>query len=129
MSGSEYLIETTVLVDVFRGKVEAISWVDSVPLQGRWVSVITVFELLAGCRNRREQRAVGEEMRNYHLLLLTEESSRTALSWFERFFLSHGVGFLDSLIGATAFHRNLPIATLNTKHFEPLPGVQITRPY
>jgi hypothetical protein len=125
MPVSDYLIETTILVDVFRGKPEAITWVDSVPVQGRWVSVITVFELLAGCRNRREQRVVGEEMRNYHLLLLTEESSRTALSWFERFFLSHGVGFLDSLIAATAVHRDLPIATLNTKHFEPLPGVRV----
>ncbi|MEW6300081.1 MAG: type II toxin-antitoxin system VapC family toxin [Thermodesulfobacteriota bacterium] len=123
------LIETTILVDVFRGKPEAVAWVDNLPLQGRWVSVITYFELLAGCRNRREQRTVAREMRNYHVLLLTEDISRTALSWFERFHLSRGVGFLDSLIGATAFHQGLPIATLNTKHFEPLPGIRVERPY
>lgn len=129
MAATEYLIETTVLVDVLRGKPEAIAWVDGVPEQGRWVSVITVFELLAGCRNRREQRAVNQEMRGYQLLLLTEDISRTTLSWFERFSLSHGVGFLDSLIAATAFHQGLPIVTLNTKHFVPLPGVRVIRPY
>ena len=56
--------------------------------------VVTYFELLAGCRNRREQRIVSREMRNYHLLFLTEDISRTALSWYTRFHLSHGVGFL-----------------------------------
>jgi len=129
MPADEYLIETTILVDVFRGKPEAIAWVNNVPMQGRGISIITTFELLAGCRNRREQRTVAKEMRNYRLFLLTEDVSRTALSWFERFHLSHGVGFLDSLIGATALHRDLPLATLNTKHFEPLPGVRVERPY
>lgn len=84
---NDRLIETTILVDVLRGKEEAITWVNSVPPQGRWVSVVTYFELLAGCRNRREQRAVGREMRTYHLLHLTEETSRTALTWFERWLL------------------------------------------
>lgn len=129
MPAGDRLIETTILVDVFRDKPEAIAWVNSLPLQGRWVSVITYFELLAGCRNRREQRTVAREMRNYRLLLLTEDISRTALSWFERFPLSHGVGFLDSLIGATALHQDLTVATLNTKHFEPLPGIRVERPY
>jgi predicted nucleic acid-binding protein len=123
------LIETTVLVDVFRNKPESIHWVNNLPVQGRWVSVISYFELLAGCRNRKEQRTVAKEMDNYQILLLTEAVSRTALSWFRRFHLSHGVGFLDSLIGATALHQDLTIATLNTKHFEILPGVQVERPY
>lgn len=129
MPVDDRLIETTILVDVLRGKPEAISWVNGLPSQGRWVSVITYFELLDGCRNRREQRAVAREMRNYRLLLLTEDISRIALSWFERFHLSHGVGFLDSLIGATAFHQDLAIATLNTKHFEPLTNLRVERPY
>ena len=129
MPADDRLIETTILVDVFRNKPEAIAWVNSLPPQGRWVSVITYFELLAGCRNRREQRTVAKEMRNYRLLLLTEDVSRTALSWFARFHLSHGVGFLDSLIGATAFHHGLRLATLNTKHFKPFPGLRAERPY
>jgi predicted nucleic acid-binding protein len=129
MPANDYLIETTILVDLLRGRPEAIAWVNSVPSQGRWVSVITYFELLAGCRNRQEQRKVGGEMRRYRLLLLTELVSRTALSWFERFHLSHGIGLLDSLIAATAFHQGLPIATLNAKHFIPLPRLRVEQPY
>jgi predicted nucleic acid-binding protein len=76
-------------------------------------------------------------MRQYRLLHLAEETSRTALAWFERFHLSHGVGVLDSLIGATALTHHLILATthhlilatLNTKHFASFPGLHIERPY
>jgi hypothetical protein len=124
----DYLIETTILVDILRDRAQAITWVNSLPPQERWVSVVTYFELLAGCRNRREQRVVAQELRHYHLLLLTEDISRTALAWYARFYLSHGVGFLDTLLGATALHHNLTLATLNTKHFTPLPGVRVECP-
>jgi predicted nucleic acid-binding protein len=129
MPPNDRLIETTILVDLLRGQEAAITWVNSVPLQDRWVSVITYLELLAGCRNRREQRTVAREMRQYRLLHLTEEISHTALAWFGRFHLSHGVGVLDSLIGATAFTHHLILATLNTKHFASFPGLHIERPY
>jgi len=103
--------------------------VKRLPPQGRWVAVITSFELLAGCRNRKEQRTVAKEMRNYRLLLSTAVISRTALSWFARFHLSRGIGFLDSLIGATALHQDLTAATLNIRYFVSLPGVRVERPY
>ena len=70
MPADEYLIETTILVDLLRGKPEAIAWVNSLPVQGRSMSVITAFELLAGCHNRSEQRRVNQEMRGYRLLLI-----------------------------------------------------------
>jgi len=80
MPTNNYLIDTTILVDVLRNNSQAITWVNSMLLQERWVSVVTYFELLAGCRNRREQRLVAREMRQYHLLMLTEAISSTALS-------------------------------------------------
>jgi predicted nucleic acid-binding protein len=129
MPAGSWLIETTILVDVLRDHSGAIEWVNSLPPQRRCVSVISYFELLAGCRDRREQQIVAREMRMYRLLLLTEQVSRTALSWYRRFSLSHGVGFLDTLIGATALHNGIILATVNNKHFEPLTGLQVERPY
>jgi predicted nucleic acid-binding protein len=45
MPPSDRLIETTILVDLLRGQEAAITWVNSVSLQDRWVSVITYLEL------------------------------------------------------------------------------------
>jgi predicted nucleic acid-binding protein len=129
MPVSDRLIETTILVDLLRGKNDAIAWVNSVVPEGRWVSVVTYFELLAGCRNRGEARTVDKEMRGYRILHVTETASHSALEWFQRLHLSHGVGFLDSLIAGTALTSDLILATLNTKHFDSFPGLQTERPY
>jgi predicted nucleic acid-binding protein len=63
------------------------------------------------------------------ILHLTEETSRTALAWFERFHLRDDVGVLDSRIGATALTHCLICVTLNTIHFASFPGLHIERPY
>jgi predicted nucleic acid-binding protein len=129
MSPTDRWIETTILVDLLRGQGAAITWVNRVSPQDWWVSVITYFELLAGCRNRRELRTVAREMRQYQLVHLTEEISHTALEWSGRFHLRHGVGILDRLIGATAVTQHLILATLTTKHVASFPGLRIERPY
>lgn len=129
MPSHDRLIETTILLDLRRGKEEAITWVNGVALQDQWVSVITYLEWLAGCRNRREQRTVAREIHQYRRLHRTEDISRTALAWFERFHLSHAVGVLDRLIGATVFAQHLTLATLNTKHVASCPGLRTERPY
>jgi predicted nucleic acid-binding protein len=58
----ERLIETTVLVDLLRGYVPAREWLDSLPPGEAAISVITAAELLAGCRDRREQETVEDEL-------------------------------------------------------------------
>jgi predicted nucleic acid-binding protein len=91
--------------------------------------VITNTELLAGCRNSREQRAVERELNLYTTAWLDETISQTAIDLYKRFHLSHGVGFLDCLIAATALRHGYRLATLNLRHFTILPGVQAERLY
>ena len=112
MPTDDYLIDTTILVDVLRDNSQAITWINRVPIQERWVSVVTYFELLAGCRNRKEQRLVVREMGHYPLLLLTEAISSTALSWFTRFHLSHGIGFSMSLSAPRPYIKALLLPRL-----------------
>ena len=54
---------------------------------------------------------------------------KLGLEWYKNFHLSYGVGFLDCLIAATAYEKNVPIATLNDKHFKQLTDITIIRPY
>jgi len=124
-----WLIETSILVDLLRGWLPARHWIDGLSSDDRYISVVTAAELLAGCRNRDEQRTVEREIALYPILWLDETSSQTALDWYRQFRLSHGLGFLDSLIGATAYHHDLTLATMNEKHFTPLPGLRVERPY
>ena len=43
--------------------------------------------------------------------------------------LSHGVGWPDCLIAATALRSSLTVVTTNVKHFSVIPTLQVVRPY
>ena len=91
--------------------------------------MVTAAELLAGCRNRREQDMVEKELATYPMIQISGAISLTAGEWYRAYRLSQGIGFLDCLIGASAHHYGLTVCTLNDKHFRPLPDLQVERPY
>ncbi len=128
-ASDQWLLDTSILVDVLRGHKPSRDWIDSLPEQSCWVSVITAAELLAGCHNQTEQRRVERELELYTIAWLDEEVSQAALQMYRRFHLSHSVGFFDCLIAATAGKRGLQVATLNIKHFSPFSSVRAERPY
>ena len=129
MADTLYLIDTTILVDFLRGKKEAKAWLEGFAEGELAISVVTAAELLAGCRNRQEQRRLEAELEQYDLILTSTDISSTAWEWYRQYRLSDGVGFFDCLIGASAYHYGLAICTLNDKHFRPLPDVRVERPY
>ncbi len=123
------LLDTAVFVDLLRGYTPARNWLDSLAVGDAVISVITVAELLAGCRNQHEQQVVEREVSSYTIVWLSEPVSQTAITWYRQFHLSHGVGFLDCLIGAIAHSYNLTLATTNDRHFRPFRNVAVSRPY
>ncbi len=124
-----WLLDTSILVDVLRGSAPARNWIDAQPQAVCAISVITSAELLAGCHNLREQRAIEREITAYPMLWVDEPISRSALDFYQRFHLSHNIGFFDCLIAATALSHGLRLVTLNLRHFSAIRDVQAVRPY
>ena len=129
MAEAARLLDTSVFIDFLRGSDTANTWIGNFSTSELAYSVITAAELIAGCRNRREQDIVERELALYPMIQVSGAVSQTAFEWYRQFHLSHGVGFLDCLIGASAHHYGLIVCTLNDKHFRPLPEVRLERPY
>ena len=129
MADATHLLDTSIFIDYLRGNETAKAWVNNFSTGELAYSVVTAAELLAGCRNSREQDIVEKELALYPMIHISGAISQTALEWYREFHLSHGVGFLDCLIGASAQHYGLTICTLNDKHFRPLPELRVERPY
>jgi predicted nucleic acid-binding protein len=123
------LVDTSIFIDYFRGSETAQNWINGFQKGELAYSVVTGAELVAGSRNRREQEQVEKELALYPLVYLSAAISATAWDWYRQYHLSHGVGFLDCLIGASAYHYGLTVCTLNEKHFNPLEGLKVERPY
>ena len=123
-------VDTDILIDIARKHARALDfWRRAEARSTMTCSVITVFELLAGCRNLREQRATLRSFASIDIVQIQSGDSAQALDWYRAYHLSRGVGFLDCLIAAATRRLDCEIHTLNTKHFKAIPGLRIVRPY
>jgi predicted nucleic acid-binding protein len=123
-------VDTDILIDVFRRVPRALDfWRRAEARSQLACSVFSVFELVAGCRNLREQRQVLRHIATLEIIHAESTDSVNALRWYGSFFLSLGIGFLDCLIAAAAARLGYTLHTLNTKHFRVVPGLHVKRPY
>ena len=123
-------LDTDVLIDVSRKKAAAVAFFDQKEKEGEIsCSIVSKFEMLSGARNKKEQTTIVDFFKRFSILAIDDTVSWQALDWYIQYHLSHGTGFLDCLIAATALQYSLPIYTLNTKHFKILPGLDLRRPY
>jgi len=120
------LLDTCVVIDVLRGRAEALAFVDrlaDVPS----VAAITATELIAGVRNVRERQDIARLLDVYEVHDIGFEIACLAGDYVRRYGPSHGVDPVDALIAATAKAHELELATLNLKHFPMFDGLK--RPY
>jgi predicted nucleic acid-binding protein len=123
------VIDTAILVDHLRKRPEAEAYLLSVASQGLVTHATVVGELLMGIRDKKELQALDDLLRPFHILQVNDSDSSTSLALLRQFRLSHGTGYLDCLIAATALRMKMPVCTTNDKHFRPIPNLQVIRPY
>jgi predicted nucleic acid-binding protein len=111
---------------VLRGKAAAFDFVSSLE-NAPALSVVTITELVAGCRNVRERRQIDRLLSHYVIHDINRDVAGLAGDYVRRYGPSHGTDPVDALIAATAETSSSPLVTLNVKHFPMFAG--LTRPY
>jgi len=123
-------IDTDVLIDIARKNSRALDfWRRAEARSTMTCSVISVFELLAGCRNLREQRATLRSLSTVDIVQVESGDSVQALQWYRSYHLSRGIGFLDCFVATAARRLDCQVHILNTRHFRAIPGLKAMRPY
>ena len=130
MTAQRTFVDTDILIDVARKEPRALDfWRRAEARSTIMCSVISVFEILAGCRTLFEQRATLRNLSTVDVGQVESGDSVRALEWYQSFHLARGIGFLDCFIAAAAYRLDCPIHTMNTKHFRVVPGLKVKRPY
>jgi predicted nucleic acid-binding protein len=123
-------VDTVVLIDIARKHSRELDfWRRAEARSTMTCSVISVFELLAGCRNLREQRATLRSLSSVDIVQVESGDSIQALDWYRSYHLSRGIGFLDCFVAAAAHRLDCQVHTLNTKHFRAIRRLKTKRPY
>jgi predicted nucleic acid-binding protein len=123
------LVDSDVLIDFYRGYPPAASWVASLGGTPLDLPGLAAMELVQGCQNFNEQRRVEQFLRPFTRYWPTAADCERALQDYAAFHLSHGLGLIDALIGATAVGLGQPLATFNVKHYGVIAGLQTIQPY
>ncbi len=111
MSERELLFDSTALVDLYRGQA-ALRWLLDALVAGDiagYVSVITEAELWRGLRADEVERHEAL-LSLFTVLPLDSAAARRAGAWMQRY-ESHGLGWMDALIVATARRADLTVLT------------------
>ena len=124
------LIDTSILIDMFRGHLVAAQYVSAaIASQEACLHPLVAAEILAGSRNRREMAQFDRALAALQPIICQAADWDACLTLFRALHLAHGIGWEDCLIAATALRLNLDVATLNDKHFQAVPALQVIRPY
>ncbi|MCU0424748.1 MAG: type II toxin-antitoxin system VapC family toxin [Candidatus Kapabacteria bacterium] len=122
------MVDTDVMIDLFRGLPQAMVWFSS-NHDEILLSRFVVMELLSGCRTKRELNAVQKTLRNVHTIWLRATHAEIAQEIFETHHLKNNIGIIDVFIGQTAVQEALPLYTFNHKHYKIIPNLQLVQPY
>ena len=122
------LVDSDILVDLLRRHPPAVAWFRAL---SEWPTVpgIATMEVIQGCRNMAEVRAVQKLVRPLAVVWPTEADCTRALADFTAFHLSHSLGLLDALIAACAVGRAATLCTFNVKHYQVIAGLTTEQPY
>jgi tRNA(fMet)-specific endonuclease VapC len=94
-----------------------------------YVTVITVYELLFGIARTRKSE-IGEEalLDIMTVLPLTDAAARRAADLHAKLiFRNQDIGVKDVLIASICLEYDIPLITMNERHFSRVPGLKLIR--
>ena len=127
MAYTKVLVDTSIIIDFLRKKEKqrTIFW-EIVNNYICYVSSITHFELFCGANSPSKIKDLEKLMKWVNILEFNEDISLVASKLFlslKR--INKGIEFRDIFIAATAINQKIPLATLNTKHFERISNLEL----
>ena len=120
------LIDTSILIGRMRR--EAVAFAASERASGSSLVIcdVVLAEILAGARNKAEYNRHHKELTtNFDILPFTMEVSQRFREILKYIAPEHHVHLADHLIAATAMAHDVPLLTLNKKHFTPIKGLKL----
>jgi hypothetical protein len=117
------LLDTCILIDFSRGNPQAQAFIESLEV-APCLSALTVTEILAGVRNKREQTLFDNLFGLWEILPVSAEIATAGGQLLNQYMKSHGTDLVDGIIAATAQVYGLEVVTCNLKHFPMFPGLR-----
>ena len=110
------IIDTTILIHIFRGNKDAVSWIAAQTTLG--VTTVSRLEFIYGARGKVALTAVVRLLNTFTMVALTDADQVWAEQQLVKYRLSRGVEINDSLIASVCHRLQVPIYTQNVKDMQ-----------
>ncbi len=117
------LVDTDIVIDFLRGDQQAIFHLKA-ESDSLCFSSITVAEIFAGVKNRKEETEVERLFSIFPVIAVTDEIAREAGRFVRLYRPSHSVEIPDALIAATCLWYNATLHKLNVEHYPMFDGLK-----
>lgn len=124
-----HMLDTDILIDVQRNHAPAVAWLAALDLSTIGVSGYASMEMRQSARDKTEATAANSLLGLFHRVWPSRFACEAAHGDYVALHLSHKLGILDALIGATARELGATLCTFNVKHYRLVPGLTIEQPY
>ena len=127
MESSGILVDTSIVIDYLRSHNRAqTNFIKLFKDNRLYLSTISVFELLNGSTSEAKRLDVETVCAEINILDFNIDTAKIASEIYRDLRTKNQlIEFRDILIAASALQHDLPLATLNRKHFERVNGVII----
>jgi len=130
MENRRILIDTTVLIDFLRKKKKekSLLWKLREKYSYIAISVISVFELFAGATDEQKENDVKGLLKWFDIIGLDEEIAEMCGKILIELRKSNKlIEYRDLFIGVSALFYDLKLVTLNIRHFDRIPELEIIK--
>lgn len=119
MGTGNLLIDTSTIIDHLRKKNKKKSQLFKIiDTHNLFVSTVSIYELFAGAIDEKKRKDINDFMELVEILPFTRETAeRAGAIYLSLRNKNELIDVRDIFIGATALIHNLPLMTLNVKHF------------
>lgn len=115
---TQILIDTDILIDVSNNDETAkLRLLQESRTSDLVVSVVTVMELMVGCRNKAELTALNQFLTQFKTVEMSAAIGDCASQLLQAYVLSHGLRIADALIAATAIESQIALLSKNQRDF------------
>jgi tRNA(fMet)-specific endonuclease VapC len=121
------LLDSSILIELFRKKDKEKTLFYSLARTYKTLCISSITHYEIGIGNRKSHSDYWEKLsENLQILPFDKECSDNAITiYLDLLKANKMIDLADILIGATALTHNIPIATLNDKHFSRINGLEI----
>jgi predicted nucleic acid-binding protein len=91
------------------------------------LSAVTIAEIQQGASNKENLQQINRILKQYIVLPIEYQISNVFSNLVSKYVLSHDTDIGDMLVAATSIYYQLPLLTMNHKHYKHIPNLQLVK--